>query len=100
MDNARPADADAKWEAQFEETISRAAFITEKALSVGLSVEVRVRGERSPALSSGSPPDAIWRFLALLQPVDEKGAPAMAAVASSSQAFEVRVAGSGAERAA
>lgn len=97
IDNARP-EGDDEWDTLFEETISRAAFIVERALSQGLSVEVRVRGERSPALSTGTPPDAIWRFLALLQPVPEKGAPPMAAPGDSARAVDLSV--GDAERAA
>jgi uncharacterized protein (DUF58 family) len=53
-----------------EREISRAAYLVERALARGFSVEVCARGGRSTLLSGGSPPDAIWRFLALLERVE------------------------------
>ncbi|HEY6877600.1 MAG TPA: DUF58 domain-containing protein [Polyangiales bacterium] len=52
----------------FERNVSRAAFVVERALSRGYSVEICARGQRSPLLAGGSPPDSLWRFLALLAP--------------------------------
>ena len=70
LDNRRPvatAEATAAaWEQAFESNVSRAAYVAERALSRGYSVEVCARGSRSPMLSGGSPPDALWRYLALL----------------------------------
>ncbi len=53
--------------AELEEDLSRAAYLVERALARGYSVEVCARGGRSPLLAGGSPPDPIWRFLALLE---------------------------------
>jgi uncharacterized protein (DUF58 family) len=52
--------------ATLEEDVSRTAYLVERALARGFSVEVCARGGRSPLLAGGSPPDAVWRFLALL----------------------------------
>lgn len=66
LDNRRPAGAASDWGASFEQNVSRAAYVVERALSRGYSVEVCARGSRSTLLSGGSPPDALWRYLALL----------------------------------
>jgi uncharacterized protein (DUF58 family) len=58
--------ADAASREAFERNVSRAAFVVERALSRGYSVEICARGQRSPLLAGGSPPDSLWRFLALL----------------------------------
>ncbi len=50
----------------FERNVARAAYVVERALARGYSVEVCARGSRSPLLAGGSPPDALWRYLALL----------------------------------
>jgi uncharacterized protein (DUF58 family) len=68
VDNGRSAAPDHA--AAFEETISRAAYLAERALTRGFSVEVCARGSRSPLLGGGSPPDPIWRYLALLDGAD------------------------------
>lgn len=65
LDNGRSsASPDAR--RAFEENVSRAAYVAERALSRGYSVEICARGSRSPLLSGSSPPDALWRYLALL----------------------------------
>ncbi|HEX5657513.1 MAG TPA: DUF58 domain-containing protein [Polyangiales bacterium] len=51
----------------FERNVSHAAFVIERALSRGYSVEVCARGQRSPLLAGGSPPDSLWRVLAMLE---------------------------------
>ena len=66
LDNRRPARATPEWDAELEANISRAAYVAERALSRGYSVEICARGSRSPMLDGGSPPDALWRYLSLL----------------------------------
>jgi uncharacterized protein (DUF58 family) len=84
LDNARPASASAStqagiaWRQAFEARVSRAATLVAHALARGASVEVVVRGARSPLRMPGDRPDAIWRFLALLEPVPAEGAPPLA----------------------
>jgi uncharacterized protein (DUF58 family) len=68
LDNARSAAPE--FPATLEETISRAAYLAERALTRGFSVEVCARGSRSALLGGGSPPDPVWRFLALLETAD------------------------------
>ncbi len=58
--------------AGFEQNVARAAYVVERALARGYSVEICARGSRSPLLAGGSPPDALWRYLALL-PSDAEG---------------------------
>lgn len=72
LDNQRPRAASAGWDEAFECNVSRAAYVAERALSRGYSVEICARGSRSPLLSGGSPPDALWRYLSLL-PNDASG---------------------------
>lgn len=71
LDNAAPGEATddggrAAWDAAFEDAISRAAALARRALEEGASVEVLVRGARSPVVDPGHAPDPIFRFLALL----------------------------------
>ncbi|MDB4973387.1 MAG: hypothetical protein JWN48_1728 [Myxococcaceae bacterium] len=66
LDNRRPAAAGEAWQQSFEQNVSRAAYVAERALSRGYSVEICARGTRSAMLDGGSPPDALWRYLALL----------------------------------
>jgi uncharacterized protein (DUF58 family) len=70
LDNRPPLSSAVGWAEGFEQNISHAAYVVERALSRGYSVEICARGSRSPLLSGGSPPDALWRYLALL-PSDE-----------------------------
>lgn len=64
------------WLEAFEEAVSEAATRARRGLADGMSVEVLVQGERSPLLAPGAAPDAIWRFLALLESIRAEGAPA------------------------
>ena len=89
VDNARPEGADAAWEAALEETISRAAWLAQRALARGAAVEVLARGERSPFVAAGSAADPVWRFLALLAPIPAKGAPPLAAAGSGARVLDV-----------
>ncbi len=66
LDNARPAQPDAGFEARFEHAISQAATLAVFSLGRGLSVEVIARGSRSPVVLAGSAPDPLLRYLALL----------------------------------
>jgi uncharacterized protein (DUF58 family) len=66
LDNRRPTAAPAAWDEGFEQSVSHAAYVVERALSRGYSVEICARGSRSPLLAGGSPPDALWRYLALV----------------------------------
>lgn len=79
LDQAQPEHVDdearQRWEAGFEEAISRTASIADAALRHGVAVEVRVRGSASPRVMPGAPPDPIFRFLALLASVPRGEAP-------------------------
>ena len=77
LDNARPANADAGWDAGFEHVISKAATLAVQSASHGLSVEVVVRGGRSPTVLPFTAPDPILRFLALLSSTPASLAPAL-----------------------
>lgn len=93
LDQAEPEHADpeaeAKWHEALEEAISRAASLADLALQRGAAVEVQVRGAASPTVMPGSPPDPIWRFLALLETVPAADAPPLAAVGEHSLVVEV-----------
>ena len=69
VDNARPADADARWDDLFEASVSRTASIAAIALRRGAAVQVVARSSRSGVVAPASAPDPIWRFLALLETV-------------------------------
>jgi uncharacterized protein (DUF58 family) len=90
VDNARPENADAAWEAALEETIARAAWLAQRALAQGAAVEVLARGERSPLVAAGGAADPVWRFLALLAPVPAAGAAPLAAAGRGSRVLDVR----------
>lgn len=79
LDQAEPehadADAKAKWHEALEDAISRAASLADLALRRGAAVDVQVRGASSALVMPGSPPDPIWRFLALLETVPAQSAP-------------------------
>jgi uncharacterized protein (DUF58 family) len=92
LDNARPAGADARWERAFEHAISRAAGIVVASAGRDLSVEVICRGQRSPMLAAGSPPDILLRFLALLESVPATSAPPFAPVGRNAHVVEIPVA--------
>lgn len=81
LDERRPADADPGWEARFEQAISLAAATAARALEEGASVEAVARSGSSPLVLPGQPPDPVWRFLALLQPVESEGAPPLPSTA-------------------
>ncbi len=70
LDQARPEGASDEWAADLERRISRAASLAQAALADGFAVEIVVRGGRSPMVLGGGPADPIFRYLALLQPVD------------------------------
>ncbi len=90
LDNFRPDDAGPRWEQDFEQRISRVAYLAERALARGASVEVCSRGQRSPVHAGGSPPDGVWRFLALLDPVPVAALPALSLPSPGARVFEVR----------
>jgi len=66
LDNHVPDAEDSKSVADVETLISRVAYLVERALARGASVEVCARGTRSVRINNASAPDPIWRFLALL----------------------------------
>jgi uncharacterized protein (DUF58 family) len=68
--NLLPADPEdeAAWRERFEVTISEAATAAAGHLTRGVSVQVQSNDSVSPLVAGGTPPDPIWRFLALLQP--------------------------------
>jgi uncharacterized protein (DUF58 family) len=72
IDNALPADLDeparAQWNRAFEDAIGRATHVALEGLERGLAVDVAARGDASPLVLPGSPPDPLLRFLALLGP--------------------------------
>ena len=72
LDNGAPSRPDPSFDAALEQNVSRAAYVAERALARGYRVEICARGSRSALLAGGSPPDALWRFLALL-PVGASG---------------------------
>jgi uncharacterized protein (DUF58 family) len=75
LDNARPDAAHASWDDAFEHAVSVAAAVAAATLRRGVSVEICTRGSRSPFVLAGSPPDPLWRFLALLPAIDAADAP-------------------------
>ena len=91
LDNARPANADAAWDAGFEQAISKAATLAVLSTSRGLSVEVIVRGGRSPVVMAYAAADPILRYLALLSSTPVNAAPAFAAHARSARVVKLDV---------
>jgi uncharacterized protein (DUF58 family) len=91
IDNARPAAADARWDAGFERAISRAAALVVGSAGREMSAEVVCRGRRSPLVTAGSPVDPILKFLALLESVPAAEAPGFEALRKSSQVVEIPV---------
>ncbi|MCA9601155.1 MAG: DUF58 domain-containing protein [Polyangiales bacterium] len=69
VNNALPDGAEAGWYRTFETAIARAAYLVGEASNRGAAVEVVARNGRSLLVERGVPPDAAWRFLALLEPV-------------------------------
>ena len=72
LDNLRPDPKDEAWSTEFEQQVSRTAYLAEYALGrVRYAVEICARGERSANVPSDAPADPIFRFLALIKPVSE-----------------------------
>jgi uncharacterized protein (DUF58 family) len=61
-------DDEAAWLEGFEVSISEVATAASAYLAQGVSVQVQTNDSVSPLVAGGTPPDPIWRFLALLQP--------------------------------
>jgi uncharacterized protein (DUF58 family) len=66
---ASAGDDEAAWRERFESSISEVATAASAYLAQGVSVQVQTSDSVSPLVSGGTPPDPIWRFLALLEPV-------------------------------
>ena len=62
-------DDEGAWRERFEVSISEVATVASIYLAQGVSVQVQASDNVSPLVSGGTPPDPIWRFLALLEPV-------------------------------
>lgn len=77
VDNVIPAgvEDEATWREQLEHSISEVATIASVYLAQGVSVEVKASTGESPTVPGGSPPDAIWRYLALLKVVRAQAPP-------------------------
>jgi len=60
---------EAQWRERFETSISELATLAAAYLAQGVSVQVQSSHSASPLVPGGSPPDSIWRYLALLEPV-------------------------------
>jgi uncharacterized protein (DUF58 family) len=91
LDNARPENADARWDAGFERAISRAAAIVVASASKESSAEVVCRGARSPVVTPGTGPDAALKFLALLQSVPAGEARPFGAIGKDARVVQVPV---------
>lgn len=90
LDERRPERPDPEWNARFERLVSQVAAAAARALDEGAAVEVVTRSGASPLVLAGKPPDPIWRFLALLEPLaPERDDPLPARVPGSSRRFEV-----------
>jgi uncharacterized protein (DUF58 family) len=61
-------DEEAAWRERFEISISEVATAVAAYLAQGVSVQVQSNDSVSPLVAGGTPPDPIWRFLALMQP--------------------------------
>jgi uncharacterized protein (DUF58 family) len=61
-------DDEAAWLEGFEVSISEVATAAAAYLRQGVSVQVQSNDSVSPLVPGGTPPDPIWRFLALLKP--------------------------------
>ena len=60
------------WHERFETSISEVATLAANYLAQGVSVQVQSNDGLSPLVPGGTPPDPIWRFLALLRPARAK----------------------------
>jgi len=65
-------DDETHWRERFERSISEVATAAGAYLTQGVSVQVQANDGVSPLVAGGTPPDPIWRFLALLQPCRAK----------------------------
>jgi len=70
VDNLLPSvlDDEARWRERFEASISEVATAASDYLAQGVSVQVQSSDSVSPFVPGGTPPDPIWRYLALLEP--------------------------------
>ena len=77
VENVMPAgvEDEAAWHEQLEHSISEVATIASAYLAQGVSVEVKASNSESPTVPGGSPPDPIWRYLALLKAVRTQAPP-------------------------
>lgn len=71
VDERMPRDAGPEWAERFERKLSETAGAAARAVAEGAAVRVVARSGASPLVLSGRPPDPIWRFLALLEPMSE-----------------------------
>src|SRR5690606_28045698 len=75
LDEARPANVDViRWQEGFEHMLSQAAALAARAQQEGASVETLSRTGASAVVLPGQPVDPVWRYLALLTPIDAEGA--------------------------
>ena len=70
VDNLVPSglDDEGAWHERFETSVSEVATLASVYLAQGISVQVQSSNSVSPLVPGGTPPDPIWRFLALLTP--------------------------------
>jgi uncharacterized protein (DUF58 family) len=92
LDNKRPNGAPPAWNDAFERAISRVAALAVAAHRRDFSVEVVCRGARSPVIMPGAGAHPILRFLALLEPVPEDGAPPIGGISRSARVLQIPVA--------
>jgi uncharacterized protein (DUF58 family) len=71
VDNLLPpaVDDESTWRESLERSVSEVATAASAYLAQGISVQVQTRDSVSPLVPGGTPPDPIWRFLALLEPI-------------------------------
>lgn len=91
LDNARPDEGGLRWDQGFERAISRVAAITVDSVGRDLSIDVVVRGTRSPTVLAGNAADPILHFLALLDHVPAEGAPPLAPIGRGARVLEIPV---------
>lgn len=89
LDERKPEGAGERWDAEFEEMISRAAFLVERTLAGGASVDVMTRTGASPRVQGGASPDPIFRFLACVSAAEASSAPPLPTTRNRSVVFEV-----------